>query len=232
MKRIILTVFLILAVFQIFAQRVFENKYIVVHRTWGDYVVNARGAKVSITDTINGEVVPMTDGDTIVYVNSSTGLTPITTFTREPGTEPIFALNRNTTYSGSITANDDSLKFCSYGHSGTKPVISGFTTITGWTQENDTIWSKSLTVESDPEIVTINGVQYAMGRTPNSDRYNLSVNDYFHIDSRRYPTATTAQITDTEVQSATADWTGAVLVVRGTVYTDWIKGTITAHSGI
>jgi len=103
MKRIILTTFLIFAVFQIFAQRVFENKYIVVHRTWGDYVVNARGAKVSITDTINGEVVPMTDGDTIIYINSVTGLTPITTFTRETGTEAILALNRNTTYSGSIT---------------------------------------------------------------------------------------------------------------------------------
>jgi hypothetical protein len=121
-KGIVLILIMVLGLVS-FSQKVFENKYIVVHRSWGDYVVNARGSKVSITDTINGVAVPMTDGDTIVYLNSGTGLTPISTFTRTPGTEAIFALNRNTSFAGTITVPDDSMKFCSYGTSGTKPKI-------------------------------------------------------------------------------------------------------------
>jgi len=219
MKRIILTTFLIFAVFQIFSQRVFENKYIVVHRTWGDYVVNARGAKVSITDTINGVAVPMTDGDTIVYVNSVTGLTPITTFTREPGTEPIFALNRNTTFTGTINISDDSLKFCSYGHSGTKPVISGFTEVTDWTQINDTIWESTNAVSTLDylNIVLINGRNIPMGRIPNDGEVyavDAVVNDSYIVASEL---------------TGTPDYTGAQIVIRKNAYA-WQTANITSQS--
>jgi len=107
------------------------------------------------------------------------------------------------------------------------PIILGFTTVTVWTQENDSIWSKTLDVESNPEIVTVNGVQYAMGRTPNSDRYSPTFASYYHIDSH---TGTTI-ITDSECNSAVTDWDGAELVFKIDLDMNWQRCPIVSHTG-
>ena len=116
------------------------------------------------------------------------------------------------------------ITFKGYGDGAT---FTGFTTVTGWTNEGGGIYSKTLTVESNPEIVTVNGVQYAMGRTPNSDRYNPEANDYYHIDSF----TNDSTFTDSECNSSSTDWDGAQIVVKGSLYNKWIKGNMRSHSG-
>jgi hypothetical protein len=129
----------------------------------------------------------------------------------------------NVRYSGK---SNNPITFGAWGD-GQNPKISGLTTVTEWTNEGNGIYSKSVAVESNPEIVTINEVQYAMGRTPNSDRYNPSVNDYYHIDTY----AGTNSFTDNECNSAVTNWKGAEIIVRGSNYIQWGRFPITNHSG-
>lgn len=125
--------------------------------------------------------------------------------------------------SGIATGN---INVGAYGIASSTPVISGFTTVTGWISQGDTIYKKYISTTSTPDIVTINGVQYAMGRTPNSDRYNLAVTDYYHIDSING----TTKIIDSECNAAVTDWDGAEIVIRGSLKTDWIRGVISDHT--
>src|SRR3954471_551460 len=67
--------------------------------------------------------------------------------------------NKSGTSSAPIT-------FSSYG-SGSKPVISGLTTITSWTSLGNGIYeSNALPTGSQLNMVIINGKEYAMGRYP------------------------------------------------------------------
>jgi len=103
-----------------------------------------------------------------------------------------------------------------YG-TGDKPVITGFTTITTWTDEGNGIYSAPLTAEELTNMVVINGKQYAMGRWPDSG-YNIFESVSSNIS-----------ITDTELSSST-NWKGAEVVIRKN---DWSidRCLITAHSG-
>lgn len=124
-----------------------------------------------------------------------------------------------------VPANNITYK--SYGR-GEKPSITGFTTVTGMTKRSTTnVYKKYISATTDPEVLTINGVQYAMGRTPNSDRYAPDYNSYYHIDSH---TGTTV-ITDSECNSATTDWDGAELVFKIDLDMNWQRCPITSHSG-
>jgi hypothetical protein len=180
---------------------------------------------------------------TVYYVSNSgndanTGVTTeqawktiarVNRFFFKPGDQILF--KRGDTFVGTITVkysgtNNKPITYGAWGE-GAKPVISGFTTITGWTNEGDGIYSKTLTVESNPEIVTVNGVQYAMGRTPNSDRYNPHYDDYYHIDA----VTGDSNITDAECNAAITNWTGAEAVIRSGNFWDWEKETIVSHSG-
>jgi hypothetical protein len=77
---------------------------------------------------------------------------------------------RGDTWYGTITvkASGTSASPITYGAWGTgaNPVISGFTTVTGWTNEGGGIYSKPLSVESNPDIVTINGGTICNGKNP------------------------------------------------------------------
>ena len=136
------------------------------------------------------------------------------------------------TWIGTIKARfsgkaDSPITFSAYGD-GAKPLISGFLIITGgWTDEGGGIYSKALTVDSAPEVVTINNVQYAKGRTPNSNRYNPNVSDYYHIDAIKGDNI----IIDSECDAAVTNWTGAEIVIRSSNYWDWTKEKIESHSG-
>jgi parallel beta-helix repeat protein len=116
--------------------------------------------------------------------------------------------------SGSSAA---SITYSAYG-TGEKPIITGFTTITGWTNEGNEIYSKGVSSESSPEMVTINGLPYGMGRYPDEGTWL-----YFESHDG------TESITDNELPSS-PDWTGAEIVIRNQ---DWAfkRGIVDTHSG-
>jgi len=159
-------------------------------------------------------------------------LTKVNSYAVSPGFQPgdRIQFKRGNTWIGTIIinnsgTNNNPITIAAWGE-GEKPIISGFTTVTGWTDEGGGVYSKTLTVESAPKIVTINNVQFAKGRTPNSDRYNPSVSDFYHIDT----VTGDSIIVDSECNAATTDWDGAEIVIRSNNYWDWIVGTISNHT--
>ena len=103
-----------------------------------------------------------------------------------------------------------------YG-TGANPVISGFTTISGWNSYGGGIYSKTVACESNTNMVTVNGVNTPMGKWPNTG--------FLSIDSH----VSNTSITDSELPSST-NWTGAEVVIRKNAYI-WDRNTITSHSG-
>lgn len=91
------------------------------------------------------------------------------------------------------------ITYGSYG-TGAKPIITGFTTVTGWTNEGGGIYSKVITAESQTNMVTIDGVQYAMGRYPNTG--------YLTYESA----STNVSITDNQLANSPS-WVGAEAVI-------------------
>jgi hypothetical protein len=77
---------------------------------------------------------------------------------------------RGDTWTGTLTvkASGTSVAPITYGAwgEGAKPVITGFTTISGWTNEGGGIYSKVITSESQTNMVTIDGVNTGMGQIP------------------------------------------------------------------
>ena len=105
-----------------------------------------------------------------------------------------------------------------YG-TGAKPVISGFKTISAWTNLGSNIWESTSPVSSLSTInmVVINGVNTPMGRYPNSGYLTYTA-----------PTTTTKTVAT--LSSATKNWKGATAVMR---LHHWItdNNLITAHVG-
>ena len=129
--------------------------------------------------------------------------------------------NRGDSFYGTITISESGtagnpITLGAYG-TGANPIITGFTTITsGWTDQGGGIYSKSVTVESSPQMVTIDGVQYAMGRWPNTTWRTIT------------GVSGSTRITDSGL-TGTPNWTGAEVVVR---LNRWIidRATITSQS--
>ncbi len=104
----------------------------------------------------------------------------------------------------------------SYGTGG-MPVISGFATLSSWTDEGKGIFSAPVNTESPPEVVTIDGIQFCMGRYPNSEFL-------------KYETfSTNVSITDNELPPS-PNWKGAEAVIKKT---NWImdRCLVTNHTG-
>jgi hypothetical protein len=96
-----------------------------------------------------------------------------------------------------------------YG-TGAKPVITGFTTVTGWTLIDaikGIYESNTFTVGTGVNMITINGVEYAKGRYPNMNNGN---NGYLMYESH-----TTNSITDNQSTIDTS-WQHADVVIRTT----------------
>lgn len=113
----------------------------------------------------------------------------------------------------------------SYGSEG-KSIITGFTTLSPWTYEGDGIYSTLLTCESSPEMVTVDGTQFAMGRWPNSKVWPetqtwASIDSYVGVTS----------LTDAELSSTGITWTGAEVVVRNSTRNRISRYPITNHTG-
>ena len=94
-----------------------------------------------------------------------------------------------------------------YG-SGVKPVISGFATLTNWTNVGNGIWKKIITAAaSDLMVVTINNKLARLGRYPNANAPN---GGWLYNEASNTSALT---ITDNELP-ASPNWTGAEIVVR------------------
>ncbi|HEY5371623.1 MAG TPA: T9SS type A sorting domain-containing protein [Hanamia sp.] len=161
----------------------------------------------------NSGTDPSTAWQTINKVNSFGSFAP--------GDSILF--NRGDTFYGSISiSNSGSLgnpiTFGAYG-SGANPVITGFTTVSAWTNLGSNIWESTLSVSTLPScnMVKINGVNTPMGRYPNAGYLP------FQSDNN------SSYITSSSL-TGTPNWTGADVVIKKDRWTLEI-GNITSQSG-
>lgn len=112
---------------------------------------------------------------------------------------------RGESFYGTLTPNYSGVIYAAYG-TGAAPIITGFTTITsGWTDEGGGIYSKVITSEAQTNMVTIDGVQYGMGRYPNAT--------FLTFESA----VSNTSITDNQL-TGTPDWTGAEALIYKNAY--------------
>ena len=142
-----------------------------------------------------------------------------------PGDKILF--NKGDVFYGNIIINqsgrwDNPIIISSYG-TGKKPVITGFTNVVAWTSFGNNIWESTGVVSSLQacNMVAINSVNTAKGRTPNEGVY-------FTIDN--YETSPPYSITSNSINSSVVNWTGADIVIRKG-YPSENKGLINSVSG-
>jgi len=128
--------------------------------------------------------------------------------------------NRGNTFLGfSVNASGGQLNFGAYG-TGLKPIISGYSNLTTWTNVGTNLWESSCNSGNNLDLVLVNGVTVSAGRSPN-------YGTYFNVDSKTGPSPFT--VTSTGTNAATQSWVGAQIVVRHNEYNlprEWI----TSHS--
>ncbi len=145
--------------------------------------------------------------------------------TLEAGDQVLF--KRGESFNGGmvITASGNSsasIYFGAYG-SGVKPIITGFSFLSDWTQVKSNIWECPFWQPSGVEnMVTKSGKQVAMGRYPNRGEAN---GGYLTLDSHVGLT----QLTSKQLPSS-PNWTGADVAIRKN---RWVidRSTILSHSG-
>ncbi|MDD2305504.1 MAG: T9SS type A sorting domain-containing protein [Prolixibacteraceae bacterium] len=131
-------------------------------------------------------------------------LDKVNSITPKPGDQILFKSGDE--WTGTIKINASGTEgspiiIGSYG-TGNNPIITGFTTInSGWKNEGGGIYSKYISTESSPQMVTIDGVQYAMGRWPNTTWRTIT------------GVSGGTQISDSGL-TGTPNWTGAEVVIR------------------
>jgi len=176
----------------------------------------------------------------IYYVSSSDGsdsdsgltdalawasLTKVNATTFTAGDQILF--KRGDSWYGTLTVKQSGVSgnpitFGAYG-TGANPVITGFTTVSAWTNLGGNIWESTSAVStlSTCNMVAINGVNTAMGRWPNAD----TVNSGYAVIATN---PSTTSITSTAL-SGQPDYTGGELVLRLSYLIK--RKTITSISG-
>ena len=182
------------------------------------YVANSGNDSNNGTD-------PSTPWKTIDKVNSFTGFVP--------GDQILF--RRGDTFYGGITVSNSGsvgnpITFGAYG-SGNKPVITGFTTVSSWTNLGGNIWesSNSVSTLSTLKMVVVNGVNTPVGRYPNGDLSYPFLPNFLYFQSHTGSGSGYTSITSSNLTSTT-NWTGADVVVRVNHWT-LDKERITSQSG-
>jgi parallel beta-helix repeat protein len=161
---------------------------------------------------------PATPWKTIAKLNSISGML-------EPGDSVLF--KRGETFSGSILptksgATGTPIRYGAYG-TGEKPVISGLTRLSGWTNVGGGVYRAPCPAcKIGLNTVLIDGRPIPMGRWPNADAPG---GGFRKVTSHVGYTS----ITDSGL-SASPNWTGAELVLRANRYT-YERDPITSHSG-
>lgn len=158
----------------------------------GTYYFSATG------NDANSGTSPSAAWRTIAKFNSS--------FTsRVPGDHILF--NRGDVFYGSLIisrsgSSGNPIIIGAYG-TGPNPVITGFTTVSAWTDLGSNIWESTGVVSAlnDMNCVVINNVNTPMGRYPNTG--------YFATESH----VGTTSITSSNI-TGTPNWTGADVVMR------------------
>jgi hypothetical protein len=130
-----------------------------------------------------------------------------------PGDQILFKCGD--TFYGSLTISSSGsagnpITFGAYGI-GENPVITGFTSVTTWTDLGSNIWESTDAVStlSTCNMVVVDGVNTAMGRWPNADAPN---GGYLNIDSNTATSITSSSL------SGTPNWTGAEGLVKEKSY--------------
>lgn len=164
--------------------------------------------------------------NTGLSTSSTWNLATVNSFTFSPGDQIL--LKRGDTFQGNIVLTESGtlanpIIIGAYG-TGEKPTLTGLVSITSWTNLGSNIWESTNSVSSQPtlDMVTINGVNTAMGRFPNS-----STRDQGYLTYQKHNSTTS--ITSSGL-SGTLDWTGAEVVVKINLWT-LRKSTITSQSG-
>src|SRR3989339_1976943 len=201
MKKIIITTIFFLFIFLLHTSTSYAATY---------YVSNTG------LDTNNG-ISESTPWQTISKVNATTFVA---------GDSILF--KKGDTFYGSITVSQSGtagnpITFSSYG-SGEKPIITGFTDVTSWTNLGNNIWESTSPVStlSTLNMVTINNVNTAMGRWPNADAGN---GGYATLESHSGSTS----ITDNQLMETPYNWTGADIINKVAFYI-LNRSTITSHT--
>lgn len=137
-----------------------------------------------------------------------------------PGDEILF--KRGDTFYGKIVISNSGssgnpITYGSYGF-GDNPIITGFTSVTSWADLGFNVWRSTDAVStlSNCNVVLIDGVNTAMGRTPNTDYWV-------------YSTSTSTSLTSSSLNASTTNWTGAQAVIKTERYII-DKRTITSAS--
>jgi predicted outer membrane repeat protein len=142
-----------------------------------------------------------------------------TTFS--PGDNILF--NRGETFYGSITVSNSGtagnpITFGAYG-TGAKPIITGFTSVTAWTNLGGNIWesTNAISTFSTLNMVVVNGVNTPMGRIPNTGFYTYQTHN------------ANVSITSSSL-TGTPNWAGAQAVIKKEA---WLfhRAIITSQSG-
>jgi len=139
---------------------------------------------------------PSTPWKTISKVNSE--------FSRFNPSDRILFKSGHTFYGGLIIAKSGisgkPITIGSYD-AGAKPVISGFTTLSSWTNEGNGIYSTVLNTQFSLNNVTLNGVFQPIGRWPNTGWRTITNH------------SGNSSITDNTL-TGLPDWSGAEVVIR------------------
>src|SRR5665213_936914 len=139
---------------------------------------------------------------TTYYVSSSTGndnnsgtdpssawqsINKVNSVSLNPGDNLLF-MNGDTFYGDIVASNSgrsgNPITYGAYG-SGAKPVISGFTSVTSWTNKGGNIWESTNSVSSlsTLKMVVINGVNTPMGRYPNGSTSYSFLPNFLYFQS-------------------------------------------------
>jgi len=133
-------------------------------------------------------------------------LTQVNAHTFVAGDSLLF--NKGNSFYGTLTMDASGsagspIYISSYGI-GAMPIITGFSTLSSWTDNGDGKYYATVTgAEAQTNMLTIDGVNTAMGRYPDAGT-NLNYESH----------NTTLSITDNQTLSATTDWTGADVVIN------------------
>ena len=115
---------------------------------------------------------------------------------------------RNQEFSGTlnlIATGNSGVIIGAYG-TGEKPIISGVISLDNWVSNGANVYAHKYTAESSPNLLLINGTQFAKGRFPNTG--------WLTVDSH----VGTTTMTDAAISSSTLNCTAAELVIRKNPY--------------
>lgn len=125
-------------------------------------------------------------------------------------------LNRGNSFYGSITVNSSGVYIGDYG-TGARPIVTGFTTLSGWSSLGGGIYSTVCSgCKATDNLLLMNGVQQPLARYPNTGY--LSYETF----------STNTSITDNQL-TGTPNWTGGYVAMKNNQYT-MTTNPITNHS--